>query len=234
MASTESVVCIGQRSACAVRFTRLDTDCSPLAGDNNAVVTAALVTMTATPEVEEGTKFEPKNACGDICWTAEDDDRIKRYTIELELCTHDAALIEIATDSRVVLGASTSPWSGKIMGVETPGPQTVHGNGVALEIWAKTASGTGPCGTAGDLPPYVLHIFPRAMLRPGDHTFANDVATLKLSGWATNNPSWLYGPWYDWEAATPMGVDTPYAWYYAESLPDTGCGYQSVPTVVSS
>ena len=47
-----SVICIGQRQACALRVTRLDSDCTPAVGADNAVVTTALVTMNLDPEIE--------------------------------------------------------------------------------------------------------------------------------------------------------------------------------------
>ena len=84
--ATNQLMCLGQYQACALRAVRLDTDCTPLQGVNNGVVTSALITGTASPQIEEGKRFEPMNACGDICWTATADDRVKRYNVDLELC----------------------------------------------------------------------------------------------------------------------------------------------------
>src|SRR6478735_6329807 len=152
--ASNNVACIGQRSACAVRATRLGPDCSPVTGAANMTVVAeSLVTMTATPDVEEGTKYEPKDACGRLVFTAADPDVIKRWTLDIELVLWDPELIEIMTDSTLLVGSGSSPWSGKSVGVLTPGPQTAQGNGVALEIWAKTATGSGVCGPAATTPP---------------------------------------------------------------------------------
>ena len=60
---------IGELQACIVRAARLDSDCSPTGGVNGGIVTAALVTLTADPDIEEGTNYEQKNACGDILFT---------------------------------------------------------------------------------------------------------------------------------------------------------------------
>lgn len=228
MTITESVACIGQRSACIVRATRLGSDCSWVEGDNNMVVAAGLVTLTMTPEVEEGTKFEPKDACGAISWTAEDPDVVKRYTLEGEFNFFDYALKEILTNSAVILGNASSPWEDKVIGAASPGSNTTPSNGAALEIWVKTAVGTGPCGDVADVPPYVRHVFPRVFLRPGDRTFANDPATMKVSGWAGPNGQWGEGPYGDWTGADPLPADAPHVELYDTDLPTAVCGYGTV------
>lgn len=227
MASND-VVCIGQRSACVIRATRLDNTCKPVHGVNNAVVTAALITATATPDVEAGQKFEPKNACGELLFTAEDPDIIKRYQYTMELGLWDFELYELLTGSTVIVGASDGPWPGKAIGNATPGPQTPAIDGVALEIWVKTAIGQGPCGPTGTHPPYVRHIFPRLRLRPDARTFANDVANAAFAGEATANEAWD-DPFADYQGEGALDVTTPYAWFYDDTLPDVGCGYIDVP-----
>lgn len=224
--ATNSVACVGQRSACAVRATRLGPDCSPVTGgDSDFAVTTALTTFTATPDVEEGTKFEPKNACGDLLWTAADPDIVKRWTVEFEFGMFDFELAELLTDSTALLGAASSPWPGKVVGIEAPGPRTEQGYGVALEIWVKTATGQGVCGPADVNPPYVRHVFPRALLRLNDRTFENDVATFKFSGTAETNVSWGCGPYADCPIDPGLSGDTAYAQFFDTDLPEATCGY---------
>jgi hypothetical protein len=224
--ATNSVACIGQRSACAVRATRLGPDCAPATGTGtDFVVTTALMTFSATPDVEEGTKFEPKNACGDLLWTAADQDIVKRWTVEFEFGLFDYELAEILTDSTAIIGGATSPWVGKTIGIESPGPNTDQGNGVALEIWVKTATDQGVCGDVSQNPPLVRHVFPRCLIRLNDRTFENDVATFKFSGTAETNVLWGFGPYGDFPGAAPLSGDTPYAQFLDTVLPDATCGY---------
>lgn len=226
-----SVICIGQRQACALRVTRLDADCTPAVGADNAVVTTALVTMNLDPEIEEGTVFEPKNACDDILWTAENPDKIKRYTGDGEFGVWDYELIELMTDAALLLGAVSSPWSGDVVGIAHPGPSTPSGDGVGLEIWVK-ASGTGTAGTCGPAathPPYIRHVFPRVLIRPGGRTFENDAAMFNFSMKASSNANWGDGPWGDWVPSVPLPDDSPHIEFYDEELPTTACGYISVP-----
>jgi hypothetical protein len=224
--ATNSVACIGQRSACAVRATRLGPDCAPATGTGtDFVVTTALMTFSATPDVEEGTKFEPKNACGDLLWTAADQDIVKRWTVEFEFGLFDYELAEILTDSTAIIGGAASPWVGKTIGIESPGPNTDQGNGVALEIWVKTATDQGVCGDVSQNPPLVRHVFPRCLIRLNDRTFENDVATFKFSGTAETNVLWGFGPYGDFPGAAPLSGDTPYAQFLDTVLPDATCGY---------
>lgn len=226
-----SGICIGQRQACALRVTRLDSDCTVSVGADNAVVTAGLVTLNLEPEIEEGQVFEPKSACDSILWTAEEPDKIKRYTGDGEIGVWDYELIELMTDAAVVLGDATSPWSGDVIGVSMPGPSTASSNGVGLEIWTKGqgVGATGPCGGAATHPPYVRHVFPRVLIRPGGHTFENDAAMFTFSMKASANPQWGNGPWNDWQPASNMPADSPYIQFYDDALPTTQCGYITVP-----
>lgn len=230
MAVTPTIAVLGQRSACAVRATRLDATCAPVPGDNNTVIAGAITTATATPDVEEGQRIEPRDACGNISWTSTDPDITKRYTLAIEFNTWDIALAEILTDSRVVIGATGGPWENSIAGIERPGSQTAQGNGAALEIWSRSAIGDGSCGALDDVPPYWRHVFPRVYLRLDDATFANDVITMKLSGWGASNSQWGDGPYGDWEMETDMGADTPFGSYFASTIPTIGAGgYSTTP-----
>lgn len=226
-----NTICLGKRQSCAVRATRLGADCAPVEGADNAVVTSALITGNLDPDVEEGATFEPKNACDEILWTAEEPDKTKRYTGQIELGIFDYELIELLTDAAIIVGASGGPWAGKNIGVAYPGPTTASTYGVALEFWVK-ASGTGnagPCGPAGTNPPYVRHVFPRVLLTPGGVTFENDVQMFSATMKASANSQWDEGPWGDWQGEDGMPVDSPHAEFFDDSLPTTGCGYIAVP-----
>lgn len=228
MANTPSVAALGQRSACAVRATRLGANCAPLGGDNNAVIAAALATATFTPDLEEGQKFEPKDACGNTSWVDAEPSVVKRYTVAMEFNTHDYALVELLTDARLVIGATGTTYAGKIIGIERPGVTTAHKYGAAIEIFSKNVLSDGACGTAAEVPPYTRHILPRVYLNTEDITFANDVITMKLAGWGGANPAWN-DPWGEWDGLVPMGADTPFASVYSETIPTVGTGFVTSP-----
>lgn len=231
MADLESI-CVGQAKACALRATRLNTDCTPATGAGNGVCTAALVTLNADPEVEEGAKFNPKNACGDILWGAEEDDKILRYTGDFEFGLWDFELIELLTNAALGVGAVGSPWDGDNAGLFMPGPNTPSSPGVGLEIWVPNfgVGDAGQCGPAATHPPYTRYVFPMVKVRPGGRTFNGEAAMFSGSIKISPNPNWSNGPYADWGLTTSFTEepDKAYAMFYDDELPETSCGYISV------
>lgn len=226
--------CFIQRSACALRITRLGADCSPVAGVGNGAIATAIATITATPDVTEGTSFNPTDACGRVVFSAKDPSVTNRYTFEMELIGVDYEFIEIATSSSLILGASGSgpsgSWANKAIGIERPGPTTANTDGFGLEVWVKNGAGTGSCGPASTNPPYVRHVFPRVLAELGARTFTNEVANATFSGTAEANISWGEGPYGDFPGATVPG-GTPWMEFFdvAANLPEAECGAVEVP-----
>jgi hypothetical protein len=231
-----AAVNVGQYNACIVRVAKLDTDCSPLGGNNSGWVTAGLVTMTATPDIEEGTVFEPKSACGDIAYTIEDPDVIKRYNLAGEFVFFDVEGMEIMFDGTVLVGAVGGTYDGDNIGYAVPDQSETAGNGVYLEVITKAVGeGAGDCVTAaGGFPLYHGHIFGKVKMVPGERTFENDVARVAFTGKARSNPALFDGPWNDFPAVgyTPT---SPYVMVgydnteYATILASVAPGYQDLP-----
>lgn len=222
--ATNLVSVPGQLQACILRVARLDASCIPQSGSNDIITTAGLVSVAATAETEEATKFEQKNGCDSIAWQAEGGcDKIKRYTLAMELATFDYELLELLTGGTLILANGTSApasWQGKVIGFASPGNDTSCPHGVSMEIFTKAAYNTGSCSALGaGTPQYVRHIFPRVFLTPGDRTFENDVATASLTGFATPNAAWGRGSTADWIAAAALPGDTPHAEVFAAALP---------------
>lgn len=156
--ATNLVATPGQLQACILRVSRLDASCVPQSGSNNQVVTAGLASVQATPDTEESTKFEQKNGCGSIAWQAEEGcDKIKRYTLTMELATFDYELLELLTGGTLILADNSnapSGWRNKVIGFASPGNDTTCPDGVALEIFTKAAYNSGTCSAlASGTPP---------------------------------------------------------------------------------
>ena len=222
-------LCVGQRQACAVRATRLEDDCTPALGAGNGACTAALVTLNVDPEIEEGAKHQPKSACDKILWTAEEPDKVVRWTGSFEFGLWDFELIELLTDFALGVGAVGTPWDGDNAGLFAPGPSTAASPGVGLEIWVKNAGegDEGQCGPASTHPPYTRYVFPLVKVTPGSRTFNGDAAMFAGSIKVSPNPQWADGPYGDWGLTTDFSDEPDKAWaqFFDEELPDTGCGY---------
>lgn len=231
-----NVGCFIQRSACAIRVARLGSDCFPVAGAGNGAIASAIATMTATPDVTEGTRFNPSDACGRTVFSASNPNVTNRYNVDLEIITTDYELIEIMTSASLILGAAdagpSNAWAGLAIGIARPGPTTTASYGVGLDIWVKNGSGDGPCGPASTNPPYVRHTFPRLLLELGDRTFEDNVANVKFTGTAESNNAWDMGPWGDFPGAEGIG-SSPWAEHFDTSVPEAECGAIEVPEYAS-
>lgn len=227
---------IGQFSACIFRVAKLDTDCSPLGGNNSGWVSTGLVTMTATPDIQEGTVFEPTTGCGDIGYTFERADKIKRWNLSGEFLFFDPEGSEIMFGGETILGAPGGDFAGQVIGYATPGPNSPANNGVYLEVITQAVGeGAGDCvSSGGGFPTYFGHIFGKVKLTPGERTFEDDVARQAFTGKASQNPALFNGPWNDYPGAGYIKT-TPYQYVgysadeYALILAAAGAGYVDLP-----
>ncbi len=129
-------LCIGELNAAVIRAARLDADCSPTGGANSGLVTAGLVTLTADPDIEEGTVFEPKNGDGDIMFTYEEDDKIKRYNHSGEFGFADFEMMELLFGGSTILGKPGGDFAGKVIGYADRPYTAAPRNGVYFEVIA--------------------------------------------------------------------------------------------------
>lgn len=232
-----SAVNVGQIQACLFRVARLDSDCSPLGGNCSGYVTAGLATFTSTPDVEEGTRIEPKNACGQIVYTYEAPSVVKRHNLSGELYFFDVEAQFILFGGEVILGGSGSDFSGDAIGWASPNYTDAPSDGVYLEIITRNiGEGAGDCQAAdASFPAYTGHIWGKAKLVLGDRTFEEDAARLTFTGTATGNPSLYDGPWNDYPGAGYIR-NTPYQTIgYSDDefeaiLADAAPGCQDLPT----
>jgi hypothetical protein len=228
---------LGHLGACVVRVAKLDTDCSPLGGNNTGWVTTGLVTLTATPDIEEGTVFEPKTACGTIAYTYERADVVKRWNLTGEFVFFDPEGAEVMFGGQTILGAAGGDFAGEVIGWAAPvSSATTVNNGVYLEIISQvSAEGAGDCITSGSgFPQYFGYVFGKVKMTPGERTFEDDFAVQSFTGKATNNPSLFDGPWNDYPGAGYM-PNSAFMYFgytaaeYAAILATAAAGYQDLP-----
>lgn len=229
-------VCIAELQACIVRAAALDSDCTPTGGTNGGIVTAGLVTLTADPDVEEGTVYEQKNACGDILFTYEKDDVIKRYNISGEFGFSDFEMMALLFGGTAVLGKAGGDFAGKVIGYADRLYTAARRNGVYLEvITTAIGQGAGDCVISGTGAPAAIgHIFGKVKLAPGSLNFADDIKRIAFTGKGTNNPNLFNGPWNDYPGAG-YAANSPHiavgytAAEYAAIVATVQCGYKDLP-----
>ena len=230
-------VCIIQHSACLIRVAALDSGCVPVGGADSGIVSIGIVTLTATPEVEEGRVFEPKNGCGTVLATYEEADVIKRYNLTGEIGYHDLEQKYLMFGGSLITGhASNSDFPNKNIGYAVPHYTDAQGQGVYLEVIVKnSAQGIGECASQGeDVPAATGYIFGKVKLTPGDHTFEDAYAPVAFTGRASSNPNLFNGPWNDWPGNgyipnSPM-VEIQYSVDEYDAIAAAArCGFQTLP-----
>jgi hypothetical protein len=227
---------IGQFDACIFRAAKLDSDCSILGGNSSGAVTAGLIQMTATPEVEQGTTYEPKNGCGRIMYSVRKASRIKSWNLEGEMIFFDFELLEVLFGGTLILGAAGGDYAGEVIGWGPPGADADEPNGVYLEVITNSAAeGAGDCVVVGsDRPSYFGHVFTKVRLTPGARTFAEDFGRMAFTGVATTNPNGFNGPWNDYPGAGYLRAEPYTTVGYSQSQYDAiiavaDCGFQTLP-----
>ena len=220
-------VCLGSARVCALRVARLNSACQIVPGANNGVVSTAIVRLQSSPEYVTGDEFIQKNGCGDICLNIKTLDKLKRMTLQLELCTRDMELIELLT------GAQLYTDGGEIVGVSRRGVGASDPNPVSLELWTKAipTGTTGGCQASTGEPEWWRWVYPRASFTLGDVTHENGIGMVMMSGYAEPNTWWGNGPWNDWPADQLLDENSPEHFVLDSVGPPTAqCGYVTVPS----
>lgn len=229
-------ICVGQHSVCIVRIAQLASNCEPVGGPDSGIVTAGIVTATASAVLQEGTSFEPLTGCGDIAWTYETPDKIRSYTVSGELTFFDHEMMEILFGGSLVVGSAASDFVGDNIGWAAPNYTDDPPAAVYMEFITKTAgAGVGECAAPGSPFPFAVgHIFGKGRYVPGDRTFAAEAASVAFTGTSVANPNLENGPWNDWPGTGNI-PNSPYIQVsYSEAEYDliadlAACGYQTLP-----
>src|SRR5690606_22669237 len=176
------------------------------------------ISVSFTPEYEEGDEFVQKDANGRACVTYKAPDTLKRVTLEVAICNPDPEFPEITSGGTILSDEADQSigYAAPRVGVDaTP-------NGVALEVWSRAIKN----GKNAPTNPYWHWIFPYVVLRPsGDRTIENGLLANTFEGWGVGNEGFGTGPGGDWLFAD--AASRPYAYARSATAP-TGNGYVEV------
>lgn len=204
-----------------IRVTKLGPDGKFLTGEDASYTMKSFISLSFTPEYEDGDEFTQKSAGGLICATFKAPDTLKRTNISLAICNPDPEFSHIIAGG-VLLGENGEGWAAPKVG-EDPSPY-----GVAIEAWSKAIVDGKP---DGELP--VWHwILPYAKMREsGERVLQNDILATEFEGWGVGNIGFGSGPaeplW-----PYPEATDRPYAYTRSTGLPTTE-GLSSATNAVS-
>ena len=190
-----------------LRITPLEEDGSPVAS-GHILVTEGFMTVSFSPEYEDGDEIAEKAANGRVCVSWKAPDSLKRITTNLTICSPDPEVTAILSGGDLLWDDDDN-----LIGYSAPEVNGLLGSPVAIEVWSY-ANINGKA--AADLP-YWRWVFPYLILRfDGDREFSNGMLANEFSGWGIGNDqlsldNWTYG-----------GLDRPFAYVRDDTLPTIG------------
>lgn len=212
-----SASCDAAIHLCRVRVTRLDSLGHAVAGPNNVYVTDKPMVLSVKPEVEAGQDKTLVGGCDCVIASYRGYDKLKRFTLELDLGVLEPGLIEMLTGGAAILDGSGFPigvWWPSQLNCSNP----VQPN-VCIEGWQDAWQDDHQDPTL----PYIHWIWPSSYWQIGDHSLQNDFTQPKITGFTRGNTSWGLGIFGDQpEAAQPLG-----GFFRSATRPFAACGYQS-------
>lgn len=214
-----AAICDAAIHLCAVRVTRLDALGHPLAGPNNVYVTDKPIMLTVRPDIEAGQDRVLVGGCDCIVAQYRGYDKLKRFTLELDLGVLEPGLIEMLTGAPAIhAGTSTD-----VIGVSWPvqaSCQDPASPNVAVEgwqdLWEEDHQAT--------VYPYVHWVWPSSFWQIGDLTLQNDFNQPRLNGFTRGNPNWNTANIYH---DLPSSLGDNGGFFYDTIRPTAQCGYQS-------
>jgi hypothetical protein len=192
----------------ALRATKVNSCGLPQAGPANRLVTTGFVTAKLSAVLKAANELTQENAEGKVCVEDRTPPERKYYTLALELCNVNPALIGMFTGWQQV-----TDWDDSAIGFRDQ-EETIDDYGVALEIWTGGRS-DDDCPTpvldsvfsaGGSGKKYGYLLVGGTEWTLGDINIGASVATFTLSGISIAMPQWGRGPY---NVAGTDGAGTP-------------------------
>lgn len=214
-----AALCESAIHLCRVRATRLDALGHPASGPNNVYVSDKPLMLSVTPQIEAGQDRTLVGGCDCIVAQYRGYDKLKYFTLQLDLATLEPALFEM------LLGASAIVEGGEVAGnwwrSQVTCDQAQQPN-ICFEGWQDTWEDDHPARSAIQ---YVHWIWTSSFWQIAAHTLQNDFLQPQLTAFTRANPNWGLGIFGDLpEAAGSLG-----GYFFTNSIPTALCDYQSRP-----
>lgn len=223
------MACWNSADLCAVRFSLLDSDGSPLCDEpDGTVYTMTPISLAVTPTIDAGETVTTRTGCGDICYTRTDADVATGADLVLTLCNFDPEFIALAISAEVLTANGQPGWA----------KGTSAGSAVEAHFWTKSLDGSSQNAAPNS---YWHHVFPHVIWTLGNYTLGRDSLQFVLNGTAADSSSIGTGAFGD----IPTIVDPFFvaAWTAAD-IPDPddapynqnalSCGFIDTPNCASS
>lgn len=204
-------------SGVSIRASKLDATGKIVVGAKSSYVLDTFISVSFTPEYEDGDEFVQKGANGTVCTTFKAPDTLKRVTLEIAVCNPDPEFSEITSGGLLLTEtADTVGYASALVG-ENGNP-----NGTAIEVWSRAIQEGKPAAEN----PYWHWVFPYVVLRPsGERVIENGIMANTYEGWGVGNINFDTGPVRTFPF--PSATNRPYLYHRTDTAP-SGNGYQAV------
>lgn len=193
-----------------MRMTRLDKLGKPVIDPEASYVTKAFVSVSFTPEYNEGASIQTVNASGAKCLNYKIPDTLDSVSLELSVCAPGPEITEILAGGSILtatIGTEdyNTGWASPKLG--SSGRED-GSSGVSLEVWSRAAEGDHDAYQL----PYWHYLFPKASLRASGSRVieAENAVANTFEGSASGNINFGKGPDGNW--AWPTATDRPFMW----------------------
>lgn len=187
-----AVVCPSYYQGQVARFTRLDSCGKPVYNGNcNQVVTDGFITITISPEVDEGDEITQKKANGKLCLSISPCPQIKYYNLEMQFCEVDPSLVQLINPTwEPVCDSQTRD----VVGFDAVGDLDCS-TGYALELWMGTATQVDACSGEGSSGQFGYLLIPWVTGGAiGDIEVGGEAITFTFKGRSKRGSGWGRGP----------------------------------------
>lgn len=200
----------------AIRVTRLNADGTLVTSASASYVMTSFISVSFTPEYEEGDEFTQKDANGSVCVTYKAPDTLKRMTLEVAICNPDPEFTELVSGGQILAtGGATMGYAAPEAGVDA------NPNGVALEVWSRAIQN----GKNAPANPYWHWVFPYTVLRPsGDRVIEQGIMANTFEGFGLGNAGFASGPDSANPWPFPAAAERPYMYARVPTAP-SGNGF---------
>ncbi len=209
--------CLAAIHLCRIRATRLDATGAPVAGPNNSYVTDTPITLQVTPQIQAGEDKTLVGGCDCIVAQYRGYDKLKYFTLELDLGKIEPGLKEMLLGASAILDGSDpiGNWwpSDQVFDCSNPAPN------IAFEAWQDAWEDDHQHAVL----PYIHWIWPSTYWQIAQHQLANDFFQPKLTAFTRGNTEWGEGIYGD----QPEAAEANGGYWYSADIPTAECGYQS-------
>jgi hypothetical protein len=175
-----------------VRATAVSTAGVPIYGASSVVTTKGVVTVAYTTQTAQGNAIVLPNFNGENCISETATSNFTGYTVEIDFCDVDFALLQLLTGQAVYVDDN-----GLVIGITENTDVDLSAVNFALEVWLGSSN-------PGDYGYVVTPFLSGGTI--GDISVANDAITFKVTGLTTKNGNgWGKGPY---KVEKVAGVDS--------------------------